>query len=101
VAAELALNGWKLCVLESLTHWAPLGEGAGTLVEGAYGRCADLARDYRTHLQRITQDGRVVMDLRMARGMTASLEDAWRPRLIAAALDQMLAVRSAARPRAP
>lgn len=90
-AADVALNDWKLCVLDALAHWAELREGAGTLVDGAFGRCADIERDYRGHLQRITQDGRVIMDLQMARTMIRGLEETWRPRLIAAALDQMLA----------
>ena len=91
VAADLALNAWKLCVLESLVRWAPLKEGPGTLVDGAYGRCGDLERDYRSHLMKITQDGRVVVDFQLAKLMTKSLEDAWRLRLIATALDQTLA----------
>ncbi|NIJ07706.1 hypothetical protein FHS31_001302 [Sphingomonas vulcanisoli] len=91
VAAELALNEWKLCVLDSLVRWAPLKEGPGTLVDGAYGRCGDLERVYRSHLMKISQDGRVIVDLNLAKLMTKSLEDAWRLRLIATALDQALA----------
>jgi len=93
IAADVALNDWKKCVLDALPRWADLGQGPGTIVDGAFGRCADLALLYRIHLQRLTQDGRQVMDLQMARTMTRGLEDAWRPRLIAAALDQMLASR--------
>ena len=62
-AADLALNNWKNCVIESLTRWAPLKQGPGTLIDGAYGRCADAERDYRGHLMRITQDGRQVVDV--------------------------------------
>jgi hypothetical protein len=40
---------------------------------------------------KITQDGRQVVDVSMARGMTHVLEEAWRPRLTAMALDQELA----------
>ncbi len=94
VAADLALNEWKLCVLDSLVRWAPLKEGAGTLVDGAYGRCGDVERAYRGHLMKITQDGRVVVDLQLAKLMIRSLEDVWRQRLIAAALDQALAAQS-------
>lgn len=90
-AADLALNNWKLCVVDALQRWAPLHQGAGTLIDGAFGRCADIARSYRAHLMRITQDGRVVVDVSMARGMTRVLEEAWRPRLTAMALDQDLA----------
>ena len=93
IAADLALNDWKTCVIDALPRWADLGQGPGTIVDGAFGRCADVQALYRTHLQRMTQDGRQVMDLQMARTMTRSLEEAWRPRLIAAALDQMLAAR--------
>jgi len=98
IAADTALNDWKKCVLDALPRWAELGEGPGTIVDGAFGRCADAQILYRTHLQRMTQDGRQVMDLQMARAMTRALEDAWRPRLIAAALDQMLAIRHPAPP---
>jgi len=90
-AADLALNNWKNCVIESLTRWAPLRQGPGTLIDGAYGRCADIERDYRGHLMRITQDGRQVVDVSMARSMTKILEDAWRTRLTAMALDMDLA----------
>ena len=90
IAADAALNDWKLCVLAALPRWAALKPGPGTIVDGAFGRCADIERQYRAHLLRLTQDGRVVMDLSMARTMTRALEEAWRPRLIAAALDQEL-----------
>jgi hypothetical protein len=90
-AADLALNNWKNCVIESLTRWAPLHQGPGTLIDGAYGRCADIERGYRGHLMRITQDGRQVVDVSMARSMTKMLEDAWRTRLTAIALDMDLA----------
>ena len=90
-AADLSLNNWKNCVIESLTRWAPLRQGPGTLIDGAYGRCADIERDYRGHLMRIMQDGRQVVDVSMARSMTKMLEDAWRTRLTAMALDMDLA----------
>jgi hypothetical protein len=90
-AADLALNTWKNCVIESLTRWSSLHQGPGTLIDGAYGRCADIERDYRGHLMRITQDGRQVVDVSMARSMTKMLEDAWRPRLTALALDMDMA----------
>ena len=90
-AADLALNNWKNCVIESLTRWAPLHQGPGTLIDGAYGRCADIERDYRAHLMRITQDGRQVVDVSMARSMTKMLEEAWRTRLTAMALDMEMA----------
>jgi hypothetical protein len=97
-AADLALNNWKNCVIESLSRWAPLHQGPGTLIDGAYGRCADIERDYRGHLMRITQDGRQVVDVSMARSMTKMLEDAWRPRLTAMMLDMDLARLQAAPP---
>jgi len=90
-AADLALNNWKNCVIDALARWAPLRQGPGTLIDGAFGRCADIERDYRAYLMRMTQDGRIVVDLAMARSMTRMLEDAWRPRLTAMALDQDLA----------
>ena len=90
-AADLALNAWKNCVIDSLSRWAPLHHGPGTLIDGAYGRCADAERDYRRHLMRITQDGRQVVDVSMARSMSKMLEDAWRLRLTAMALDMDLA----------
>ena len=95
-AADLALNNWKTCVIDSLARWAPVKQGPGTLIDGAYGRCADLERDYRGHLMRITQDGRQVVDMSMARSMTRMLEDGWRPRLTALALDRDLAQLQAA-----
>lgn len=98
IAADTALNDWKLCVLDSLNHWAELGEGPGTLIDGAFGRCADVERAYRLHLQQVTQNGRTVVDVQMARTMTRTLEEIWRPRLIAAALDQALAARRARQP---
>lgn len=100
-AADLALNNWKNCVIESLSRWAPLHQGPGTLIDGAYGRCADAERDYRGHLMRITQDGRQVVDVSMARSMSKMLEDAWRLRLTAMALDMDLArLQAAATPSA-
>jgi hypothetical protein len=99
-AADLALNNWKNCVIESLARWAPLRQGPGTLIDGAYGRCADIERAYRGHLMRITQGGRQVVDVSMARSMTRMLEDAWRTRLTAMALDQDLA-RLQQQPQAP
>ncbi len=90
-AADLALNNWKNCMIESLVRWAPLRLGPGTMIDGAFGRCADIERDYRGHLMKITQDGRQVVDVSMARSMTKMLEDAWRPRLTAMALDQEMA----------
>lgn len=98
VAADASLNGWKQCVQEALVHWAPLGQGPGVLVDGAWGRCADLARDYRGHLVRMTPGGRQVIDTQLARNLTRSLEEAWRPRLVAQALDQTLAARPATPP---
>jgi hypothetical protein len=95
-AADLALNNWKTCVIESLARWAPLKQGPGTLIDGAFGRCADIERDYRGHLMRITQDGRQVVDMSMARSMTRMLEEGWRPRLTALALDRDLAQLQAA-----
>jgi hypothetical protein len=90
-AADLALNNWKICVIDAIRRWEALRQGPGTLIDGAFGRCADLERDYRAHLMRITQDGRIVVDVAMARSMTRMLEEAWRPRLTAMALDQDLA----------
>ena len=90
-AADLALNSWKICVIDAIRRWESLRQGPGTLIDGAFGRCADLERDYRAHLMRITQDGRIVVDVAMARSMTRMLEEAWRPRLTAMALDQDLA----------
>lgn len=97
-AADLALNNWKNCVIESLARWAPLKQGPGTLIDGAFGCCADIERDYRGHLMKITQDGRQVVDLSMARSMTRMLEDGWRPRLTAMALDRDLAQLQAQQP---
>jgi len=100
-AADLALNNWKNCVIESLTRWAPLHQDPGTLIDGAYGRCADIERDYRGHLMRIMQDGRQVVDVSMARSMTKMLEDAWRPRLTAMVLDMDMVRLQAAAPLPP
>lgn len=97
-AADLALNNWKTCVIDSLAHWAPLKQGPGTLIDGAFGRCADIERDYRGHLMRITQDGRQLVDMSMGRSMTRMLEEGWRPRLTAMALDRNLAQVQAATP---
>lgn len=91
IAADASLNQWKQCVQDSLIHWAPLNQGPGTLIDGAFGRCADLERDYRAHLVRMTPGGRAVVDVQLARNMTRTLEESWRPRLTAAVLDQMLA----------
>ena len=90
-AADAALNQWKLCVGEALTRWAPLNQGPGTLIDGAFGRCADIQRDYRLNLTRMTPGGRQVIDINLSRTMTRSLEEAWRPRLVAATLEQALA----------
>ncbi|MDO6416830.1 hypothetical protein Q4F19_20775 [Sphingomonas sp. BIUV-7] len=92
LAADTALNDWKLCALESITHWAELKPGRGEIVDGAMGRCIDIERGYRNHLLKITQDGRLLFDLSFARQMARSLEEAWRPRLLAAALDHDLEV---------
>jgi hypothetical protein len=92
LAADQSLNDWKLCALESITHWAELKPGRGEIVDGAIGRCIDVERDYRNHLLKITQDGRLLFDLSFARQMARSLEEAWRPRILAAALDHDLEV---------
>ena len=91
VAADAALNQWKQCVQEALVHWSPLPEGPGTLIDGAFGRCADIEREYRAQLIRMTPGGRQVIDVQLARGMTRTLEEGWRPRLTAMVLDQLLA----------
>lgn len=98
-AADLALNRWKRCVIDAVARWAELRQGPGTLAEGAFGRCADVESEYRGHLSRIKQDGRTVIDLQLARAMMRGLREAWQPRLIAAALDQELAMRAAERLR--
>lgn len=90
IAADQALNDWKGCVAESLARWAVLKPGVGLLIDGAYGRCADLERQYRDHLMRITQGSRLVVDAQLARSLTRLLEDMWRPRLSAMALDDLL-----------
>ena len=90
-AADAALNDWKLCALDALTRWAELKPGPGTLVDGAYGHCADRERAYRDDLLKVSQDGRTIIDLNLAKSMVRMLEEVWRPRLIAAALDQDLA----------
>ncbi len=90
-AADLALNTWKTCVLEALDRWAPLKQGPGTLIDGAYGRCADIEHSYRSHLMKLSQDGRQLVDTSMARSMTRLLEEAWRLRLTAVVLDRDLA----------
>ena len=100
-AAETALNDWKLCVLDALVRWDALGQGPGTLIDGAYGRCGDLERQYRTHLTKIVLNGRTMIDLNFARAMVKSLEDSWRPRLVAAALDHMLERREKEPVRSP
>jgi hypothetical protein len=92
LAADQALNDWKLCAIDSITHWADLKPGRGEIVDGAMGRCVDIEHDYRNHLLKIAQDGRMLFDLSFARQMAKSLEDAWRPRLLAAALDHDLEV---------
>jgi hypothetical protein len=92
VLAETALNQWKLCVLDALVRWAPIqSQGTGTLIDGAFGRCGELERQYRDHLVKVTQGGRMLMDYQFARVMVKTLEDVWRPRLVAALLDQALA----------
>ena len=91
LVADAALNDWKLCVQESLTRWAELRPGPGTLIDGAYGRCADRERAYRDSLLKVTQDGRQTIDLALAKSMMRNLEETWRPRLVAAVLDQDLA----------
>jgi hypothetical protein len=90
-AADSALNDWKLCTVDAIGHWADLGQGPGTLVDGAFGRCGDLARLYRDKLLIVKQGSRLLIDLQFARALIRSLEEAWRPRLIAMALDQELA----------
>lgn len=91
-AADTALNDWKLCATDSLAHWADLKQGLGTLIDGAYGRCADRERAYRDSLLKVQQDnGRPIIDLNLAKSMMRMLEEVWRPRLTAAALDQDLA----------
>ena len=90
LAADKALNAWKLCALDSIAHWAELKAGRGEIVDGAMGRCSDIERDYRNHLLKITQDGRLLFDLSFARQMAKSLEETWRPRILAAALDHDL-----------
>ena len=92
LAADQSLNDWKLCALDSITHWADLKPGRGEIVDGAMGRCVDVEHDYRGHLLKISQDGRLLFDLSFARQMAKSLEDAWRPRILAAALDHDLEV---------
>jgi hypothetical protein len=92
LAADTALNDWKLCALDSITHWADLKPGRGEIVDGAMGRCVDTEHEYRNHLLKIAQDGRLLFDLSFARQMARSLEDAWRPRILAAALDHDLEV---------
>lgn len=99
-AADAALNAWKQCVQDALVHWAPLNLGPGAVIDGAFGRCADIQRDYRINLVKMTPGGRQVIDTQLARNMTRTLEDSWRPRLTAAVLDQMLARTSAAPPAA-
>src|SRR4051794_4448604 len=79
-AADVALNNWKNCVIDSLVRWTPLKLGPATLIDGAFGRCADIERDYRAHLMRMTQDGRQVVDVSLARSMTRMLEEGWRAR---------------------
>ena len=98
VAADSELNGWKLCVLDSIARWAPLKEGPSTVADGAFGRCADTERRYRDHLIKLSQDGHAQIDPQMARGLLKSLEDAWRSRVVAAVLDQKLAALAAAPP---
>lgn len=89
-AADQALNDWKICVQDALVRWSALKPGVGTLVDGAYGRCFDLERQYRDHLMHIGSGSRTVVDAQLARSLTRLLEDMWRPRLIAAALDDEL-----------
>ena len=96
VLAETALNQWKLCVLDALARWAPItGQGTGTLIDGAFGRCGDIERSYRDHLVKVTQGGRALMDYQFARVMVKSLEEVWRPKLVAVLLDQALATKEA------
>lgn len=96
VLAETALNQWKVCVLDALVRWAPIqSQGTGTLIDGAFGRCGELQRQYRDHLVKVTQGGRTLMDYQFARVMTKTLEDVWRPRLVAVLLDQALAQKDA------
>jgi len=90
-AADSALNDWKLCTVDAIAHWAELGQGPVTLVDGAFGRCGDLARTYRDKLLAVKQGNRLLIDLQFARALIRSLEEAWRPRLVAMALDQELA----------
>jgi hypothetical protein len=92
LAADKSLNEWKVCALGSIDHWAELKPGRGEIVDGAMGRCVDIERDYRNHLLKISQDGRMLFDLSFARQMARTLEDTWRPRILAAALDHDLEV---------
>lgn len=96
IAADAELNAWKLCVTGALVRWAPLGEGPGTLIDGAYGLCSENERRYRDFLVKLTHEGRSIIDPQMARQLTVNLKDIWRPRLVAAALDQKLAARAPA-----
>lgn len=99
LAADTSLNDWKVCALGSIDHWAELKPGRGEIVDGAMGRCVDIERDYRNHLLKISQDGRMLFDLSFARQMARTLEDTWRPRILAAALDHDLEVVRAERER--
>lgn len=91
LAADASLNAWKLCVLDAVVRWQPLKAGPGTVADGAFGRCGDIERYYRDSLARMTQDGRAIVDLQMAKAMARSLEETWRPKIVAAVLDQQLA----------
>jgi hypothetical protein len=97
-AADAALNDWKLCVTDALARWADLGQGPGTLVDGAFGRCGDQVRLYRDKLIKVTQNGRQLLDLQFARAMVKGLEESWRLRLVAMALDQEMVRRAKALP---
>ena len=94
--AETALNEWKTCVQGALTRWAAIQPGPGLVVDGAIGLCSEIERNYRIQLMRIVENGRLVIDMQMARTLLRNLEEAWRPRLLAAALDLELARRQAA-----
>jgi hypothetical protein len=88
--AERLLNEWKRCVVGALDRWAPLHHGPALLIDGAFGRCADVERAYRDALTLVTQDGRRPIDTALARNLTQMLRDSWRARLTAMALDREL-----------
>lgn len=86
----IAMDAWKLCLLRTGKAWARQSAPPGDLADGAFGKCADKEQAVARIMlvSGIASDGAPLFSGKDVDAFTAKFRATWRPRVIAAILEE-------------